>query len=310
MLISPIRVLRGFQVFVKTLFLFTFTLLILFHPLVFNNLIMKKLPAGTRHLFFLALSVLLLLTAFSSMAAAPMAPKQEFYAIRIYQFKTIQQEGRLDSFLQHALIPALHRQGIPEVGVFKPLANDTAAIRRIYVFIPMKSLDQIATLPGSLVKDAQYLADGRGFLDASYDNPPYIRIETILLQAFPDMPKHSIPWITVGPRPDRIYELRSYEGPTEEYFANKVQMFNQGGEVALFDKLGFHAVFYASVLSGAHMPNLMYMTSFENMTSRDGHWKDFGDDPTWKALVSSPQYQHNVSHVDITFMHPADYSEL
>ncbi len=291
---------------------------------------MKKLLARMPRPVILTLSVALLLTGLSSFAAShpsssipppaacaasvptpsPMAPKQEFYSIRIYQFKTIQQESRLDSFLQHALLPALHRQGIPEVGVFKPLANDTAAIRRIYVFIPMKSLDQIATLPGSLVKDAQYLADGKGFLDANYDNPPYIRIETILLQAFPDMPRHAIPWVTVGPRPERIYELRSYEGPTEEYFANKVQMFNQGGEITLFDKLGFHAVFYASVLSGAHMPNLMYMTSFENMTSRDGHWKDFGDDPTWKTLVSSPQYQHNVSHVDITFMHPADYSEL
>ncbi len=87
-------------------------------------------------------------------------------------------------------------------------------------------------------------------------------------------------------------------------------MFNQGGEVALFDKLGFHAVFYASVLAGAHMPNLMYMTSFENMAARDAHWKTFGDDPTWKQLSSSPQYQHNVSHIDVLFLHPADYSEL
>ena len=50
---------------------------------------------------------------------------------------------------------------------------------------------------------------------------------------------------------DRIYELRSYESPTEQYFANKVQMFNQGGEITLFDKLGFHAVFYVFSLSGS-----------------------------------------------------------
>ena len=96
----------------------------------------------------------------------------------------------------------------------------------------------------------------------------------------------------------------------KNYFANKVQMFNQGGEITLFEKLGFHAVFYASVLSGAHMPNLMYMTSFENMAAREDHWKTFGADPTWKSLSSSPQYQHNVSHIDIVFLHPAPYSEL
>jgi NIPSNAP len=279
---------------------------------------MKKLLVRSlfiRSLGLLTLPLLLLLTGLSAHPAPlpatnPLAAKQEFYSIRIYQLKTAQQEARVDSFLRHALLPALHRQGIAEVGVFKPLANDTAAVRRIYVFIPLKSLDQVATLPGSLVKDAQYLSDGASYLNATYDDPPYVRMESILLQAFPEMPRHAAPWAAQGPRPDRIYELRSYEGPTERYFANKVQMFNQGGEVPLFDRLGFHAVFYASVLSGAHMPNLMYMTSFENMASHDAHWKAFGDDPTWKTLSSSPQYQHNVSHVDVLFMHPADYSEM
>ena len=32
----------------------------------------------------------------------------------------------------------------------------------------------------------------------------------------------------------------------------------------------------------AHMPNLMYMTSFDNMAARDEHWKAFSSDPLWK----------------------------
>jgi hypothetical protein len=247
-----------------------------------------------------------------STKATPISPtaKSQFYSIRIYQLKTQQQEARVDSFLQYALLPALHRQGIPEVGVFKPVGNDTAASRLIYVFIPLKNLDQIVTLPGSLVKDAQYLADGKSYLDAGYDNPPYVRIESILLEAFPDMPRYAAPWTGKGYSPDRVYELRSYEGATEQYYANKVQMFNQGGEIPLFARLDFHAVFYASVISGPHMPNLMYMTSFENMSARDQHWKTFGSDSTWKKLVSSPEYQHNVSHIDDIFLHATAYSEL
>ena len=36
---------------------------------------------------------------------------------------------------------------------------------------------------------------------------------------------------------ERIYELRSYESATEKIFANKVHMFNEGGEIDLFKRL-------------------------------------------------------------------------
>jgi hypothetical protein len=241
---------------------------------------------------------------------APLAAKQEFFSLRIYQLKNKEQEDRVDAYLKNALLPALHRLGIPEVGVFRPVGNDTAAIRRIYVLIPVRSPEQLATLPASLALDALYRADGKDYLEATFDNSPYLRIESILLQAFPDMPRHKAPKALQGPIAERVYELRSYESPTEKYFTSKVKMFNEGGEIGLFQKLGFNAVFYSSVLSGAHMPNLMYMTSFDNMAAREEHWKTFGNDPFWKALSASPEYQHNVSHIDIVFLHPAEYSDL
>jgi hypothetical protein len=58
------------------------------------------------------------------------------------------------------------------------------------------------------------------------------------------------------------------------------------------------------------MPNLMYMTSFDNKASRDEHWKNFGADPEWKRLSALPEYQHTVSKSDILLLHPAAYSEL
>jgi len=113
-----------------------------------------------------------------------------------------------------------------------------------------------------------------------------------------------------APKSERVYELRSYEGPSEKYYKNKVRMFNQGGEISLFARLGFNGVFYSEVLVGSKMPNLMYMTSFNNMQSRDEHWKAFGDDPEWKTLSAKPEYQHNVSHADIIFLRPTEFSEL
>jgi hypothetical protein len=242
-------------------------------------------------------------------AAGPSA-KQDYFSIRIYQLKSSQQEEKVDKFLKEAFIPALHRQGIAKVGVFKPVGNDTAAVRRIYVLISFKSMEQFAGLAAALEKDAQYLTDGKDYLDALHNDPPYVRMETILLQAFPGMPHLEAPAALKGPVAERVYELRSYEGPTEKYFVNKVQMFNKGDEIGLFKRLEFNAVFYASVLSGAHMPNLMYMTSFDNLAAREAHWKSFGSDPYWKELSAKPEYQNNVSHIDIVFMHPAEYSEL
>jgi hypothetical protein len=87
-------------------------------------------------------------------------------------------------------------------------------------------------------------------------------------------------------------------------------MFNEGGEVALFKRLNFNAVFYGDVIAGSRMPNLMYMTSFENMTERDAHWKTFSDDPEWKALSSRTEYQNNVSKIDINLLRATDYSDF
>ena len=133
-------------------------------------------------------------------------------------------------------------------------------------------------------------------------------MENIVLHAFELAPKMNVPNLT-SPKSDHVYELRSYESGTEKLYRNKVQMFNQGGEVKLFDRLKFNAVFYAEVIAGSHMPNLMYMTSFENMQERDAHWKTFGTDPEWKQLSGLPQYQKNVSKADIMLLRAADYSD-
>ena len=76
--------------------------------------------------------------------------KREFYQITIYHFSNANQEKMLDTYLQHALLPALHKMNIKNIGVFKPVGNDTAADKKIYVLIPFKSLDQFVKLPAKL----------------------------------------------------------------------------------------------------------------------------------------------------------------
>jgi hypothetical protein len=250
-----------------------------------------------------ALAGALFLLAFPVFAAAPVAAK-EWYEIKVYRYKTAEQEKLIDGYLSQALLPSLHKAGIAKVGVFKPLANDTAADKIIYVFIPFKSFaqwQQQSAAPPAEVAGA--------YSDAVFSAPPYTRMESILLEAFPLAPQMQLPALN-GPQEEHIYELRSYESATEKYHAGKVRMFNAGGEIALFKRLGFNGIFYARVLSGSHMPNLMYMTSFDNKQARDAHWKAFGDDAEWKKLKALPEYQNNVSRADVVLCHAAPYSDL
>jgi hypothetical protein len=257
-------------------------------------------------------SIIFFAASMAGMARIPSsaAPAGEFYEIRIYQVSGSAQEKLVDDYLQQAYLPALHRAGIAKVGVFKPVETDTAYFgKRIYVLIPFASLEEFAALPGVLLKDRAFQAAGQNYIDAPHTAPPYIRFESIILKAFRDMPKLEVPGHKT-PFQERVYELRSYEGYTEKIYKNKEKMFNEGGEVGLFKRLGFNAVFYAEVLAGSRRPNLMYMTSFSNMASREEHWKTFVADPEWKKLSSMPEYQHNVSKINIYLLHPTSYSDI
>ncbi|HEY3403176.1 MAG TPA: NIPSNAP family protein [Ohtaekwangia sp.] len=259
---------------------------------------MKKITT----LFFLIVSV-----HFIQSAAAQ---KREFYQIRIYTISSAEQEKTVDDFLKNAYLPALHRTGINTIGVFKPIENDTTYFgKRIYVLFPLTSLDQSVSLESALTKDKVFQSAGKNYLEAPYDKLPYDRLQSILLQAFSGMPVLEKPSFTT-PKTERIFELRSYESHTEKIGKNKIHMFNEGDEIGLFKRLGFNAVFYGDVIAGSRMPNLMYMTSFSNIEARNEHWKAFVADPQWKTLSSMPEYQHNVSKIEVFLLHPTDYSDL
>lgn len=239
------------------------------------------------------------------------AAKRDFYKIKIYHLKSQSQEMKVDDFLQNAYLPALHRAGIRDVGVFKPVVNAAQSSSEIliYVFIPFSSKEGFFELDSRLQKDNKYLEDGKVYINAPYNDKPYERIETILLNAFEKNPRYALPKLNSAKK-ERIYELRSYEGHSEKISANKIKMFNQGGEVDLFKRLNFNAVFYGEVVAGSTMPNLMYMTTFENKADRDAHWGTFGKDDYWKKLSAMPEYRNNVSKNVTVFLYPTDYSDI
>lgn len=237
------------------------------------------------------------------------AASRDFYQIQTYRLKNKAQEELVDNYLKNAYLPALHRAGIKHVGVFKPIKPDTTAGLQIIVWVPLSSADQLDKLADKLSKDDVYQQGGAAVLNAPYDKVAYQRRESILLKAFPDAPAYFIPGHKTKPS-ERVYELRSYEGPTENLFRQKVKMFNQGGEIKLFKTLDFNAVFYAEVISGTTMPNLMYLTTFADMPAHDAHWNAFRVHPDWKKLSGLEEYKHTVSKSVILLLYPTDYSDF
>jgi hypothetical protein len=235
--------------------------------------------------------------------------KQMYYEIRIYRISGPSQEARMDDFLKNTFIPAVHRAGISTVGVFKPVENDTAFGKVVYLFIPYINMEQFLELGARLEKDLEYQKSGNNFLDAPYNDPPFNRYETVLLKAFKYMPEFRIPSFTT-PGNERIYELRSYESATEAKAAKKIHMFNEGGEIGIFEKIGANAVFYAKVIMGSEMPRLMYMTTYANMKSHDECWAAFRDHPDWKTLSQLEEYKNTVSKINVYLLHPTSYSDF
>ena len=240
-------------------------------------------------------------------SASILFAQKEFYQLKVYHIKTTEQEEKIDEFLAKAYLPALHEAGIAKVGVFKPIVS--AEEKLIYVFIPFRSYKDLNKLSKKLANDKDYLIAGKNYLESIYTNPPYERIEIILMNAFNGHPKFAMPQLS-SPHKTRIYELRSYESYTEAIAKNKIEMFNKGNEIGLFKRLGFNAVFYGEVVAGSRMPNLMYLTTFENKVERDAHWKAFGADAYWKELSAMPNYKNNVSKNDTKFLYPTDYSDI
>lgn len=235
------------------------------------------------------------------------ATNNGIFQIRIYHLKNNEEVKATDHFLQTAFLPALHRFGIKNIGVFKPIANDTAADKIIYVLTSFSSLDQWMKITERLDADVAYKSSAENFLHADSKNPPFTRMESILLQPFSGQTFLKIPKTK---NPDRVFELRSYESPTWHLADKKRAMFNKD-EMGIFNRLGFDPVFYGEVISGNRMPNLMYMPIFKSVEDRNAQWKVFGNDPKWKEISADPFNENKVSvtHIDSILMHSTDYSD-
>ena len=245
------------------------------------------------------------ITGLSSLSAAAMGGEsnQQYLEFRKYRLHVGTKKNLLGNFLRKVGIPAMNRIGIGPVGVFSAIygPNDPT----LYVLLVHKSLDTVMNSASLLMQDEEYLKAGADFINAPLSEPAFVRMESSLMITFKDMPKLEVP-----EKKSRIFELRTYESHSIKAAKKKIEMFNEGGEIAIFKKTGLQPVFFGETLIGPLMPNLTYMLAFENMADRDKKWKVFGGDPAWKKLRSDPAYKDTVSNITDIILRPASYSQI
>jgi hypothetical protein len=233
---------------------------------------------------------------------------REYYQLRKYHLQNGPQTKIMDSYVADALIPALNRLGIAPVGAFHlDLGPETPTL---YLLLPSSNLETLVNLDLRLAQDEQFMKTAEPFWSAPASAPAFIRMDSSLLIAFAGHPKLTPP-PSAAQHGKRVFQLRTYEGPSDAAHVRKVEMFHHG-EFEFFQKAGFDQVFYGDTLVGPRMPNLTYMLSYPELSDLTEKWKAFGNDPGWKKLSNSSRYAYEpiVSNISNLILSPTGYSQI
>lgn len=224
----------------------------------------------------------------------------EVYEFRVYHMH--RNLKPLDDYFTKAFIPALNRMGVRNVGVFTELSKDEPPV--VYALIPYKSLEEYARISLALRNDKQFAEAKKEYDAIPAQQPVYERYDSSLMIAFDGFPQMAIP----VQRP-RLFELRIYEGYSEDAVKRKVKMFNSG-EIDIFKKVKINGVFFGENISGKGLPCLTYLSVYDDMTTRDAAWDAFRAHPDWQKMSGLPEYANTVSRIHRVFLEPTAYSQV
>ena len=236
------------------------------------------------------------------------AAKRAYYQIRRYNLATGPETRLTEDYFGNALIPALGRMGMGPVGAFRlEIGPETP---QFYLLVPGPSADALATLDLQLAKDGDFLKQASPYWNATAAAPAFQRVETSLLIAFEGWPRITPP-ASSATKGKRIFQLRTYESPSNFEHIRKVEMFHSG-EFEYFQRSGCHHVFFGDTLIGTRMPCLTYMLSFEDTAALDAGWLKFRNDPDWKKLSADPRFAFDpiVSNITNLVLSPLGASQV
>lgn len=230
--------------------------------------------------------------------------ERDIYELRRYLVRVGEQRRATSEYLEKALVPALGRAGLGPTGVFNVTFGDPG----IVLLITHRNSESVLTLGSRLEQDAAYLKAAAAFREGTASSPAFERIESSLLVAFEGIPR-LVPPDASQPR---IFELRRYEQPSDATHLKKIEMFNTGGELSIFQRVGLTPVFFGQTVVGQRMPCFEYLLTFPSASEREARWAAFREDSEWKALSSREEYldARIMSSIASVILSPAAASQI
>jgi len=167
----------------------------------------------------------------------------------------------------------------------------------------------VVTLAARLDADAEYGKAAASSLALPPSDPPYASCDASLHAAVATVPAVQKP-AGENAGPPRVFELRTYRSASEAAGRRKIEMFEAGGELALFARLGLQIVFFSRDVAAGGLPSLTYMLVFADGAAREKAWAAFGSHPEWVKMRDDPKFADIVSRIDSALLRPTEYSQL
>jgi hypothetical protein len=263
---------------------------------------------------FLAASTAAAVTSADALAAAagaaqgPGAPSRpQVLELRRYRLRNGALASRFAAYAKDALVPALGRAGLAPIGAWNVAMGPDSPT--VHLLIPHPDAASVVTLDERLVADGEYRKAAASSLALPAADPPFLACDSSLHAAVATMPGVEKPSGAAAGK-DRIFELRTYRSATEAASRRKIEMFEGGGELALFGRVGLQTVFFGRDLVGPGLPSLTYMVVFADAAARENAWAAFRDHPEWVKMRDDPRYADTVSNIDSALLRPTDYSQI
>jgi hypothetical protein len=247
-----------------------------------------------------------LATAAGAAAEAASAARPQVLELRRYRLRNGALATRFAAYAKDALVPALGRAGLAPIGAWNvSLGPDSPTL---HLLLPHPDAASVVTLDARLDADGEYRKAAAATLALPPVDPPFLSCDSTLHAAVATMPGVEKP---AGPNAgkDRVFELRTYHSATEAASRRKIEMF-EGGELALFRRVGLNTVFFGRDLVGRGLPSLTYMVVFADDDARLKAWAAFREHPEWVKMRDDPRFADVVSNIDSSLLRPTEYSQI
>jgi hypothetical protein len=235
------------------------------------------------------------------------SPQPRVLELRRYRLRNGALATRFAAYAKDALVPALGRAGLAPVGAWNVAMGPDSPT--VHLLLPHPDAASVVTLDARLDADAEYRQAAGSALALPPADPPFLSCDSSLHAAVATMPGVEKPSGAAAGQ-DRLFELRTYRSATEAASRRKIEMFEAGGELALFRRVGLNTVFFGRDLVGGGLPSLTYMVVFADAAAREKAWAAFRDHPDWVKMRDDPRYADTVSRIDSALLRPTDYSQI